>query len=223
MTLWDFASAMNRALGIVLNKVQTLFPESRNSVLSVSSLVDIRNEVARQPEWSHATHEQIREEAFRVALGSIGVHDAILAHDLTELYMSHRFGEIDLYADVAPCLSLLRGPYLLGIISNGNCYPERCGLPGVFDFVVFSQQIGIAKPDPRIFQYACQLANVSSDELVHVGDSVDTDVAGAVAAGATSVWLNRDRVSNDSDLVSDHEIGSLDELPGLVERMQCSH
>ncbi|MCH7739066.1 MAG: HAD family hydrolase, partial [Chloroflexi bacterium] len=52
-----------------------------------------------------------------------------------------------------------------------------------------------------------------------VGDALQTDVAGANAAGATSVWLNRAGVPNDSEVKPDYEIRSLTEVPALVERL----
>jgi putative hydrolase of the HAD superfamily len=71
-------------------------------------------------------------------------------------------------------------------VSNGNSHPERCGLPGRFQFVVLSQDVRAEKPDPEIFQAACAKAGCTPDKLIHVGDSLDTDVRGANAIGAAS-------------------------------------
>jgi len=40
---------------------------------------------------------------------------------------------------VLPTLSLLKDTYRLGLVTNGNTYPERCGLPGLFAFTIFAQ------------------------------------------------------------------------------------
>jgi FMN phosphatase YigB (HAD superfamily) len=81
---------------------------------------------------------------------------------------------------------------------------------------VFSQDVGVEKPDPAIFAVACSQAGCAPAELVHVGDSLATDVAGANAAGAVSVWLNRHGVENRTGIRPDYEIRSLSELAGIV-------
>ena len=53
---------------------------------------------------------------------------------------------------------------------------------------------------------------------MHVGDSLESDVAGAKSVGAVSVWLNRGAKRNDTGIVPDYEIQSLTELAGLVAR-----
>jgi putative hydrolase of the HAD superfamily len=142
--------------------------------------------------------------------------DDDLAADLYALYMKHRFGDVELYPDVLPALDALSADVTVGLLSNGNGYPERCGLGDRFDFVVFSQDVGFQKPDARIFLEACDRAGCAPHQLVHVGDSVESDVAGANGVGAVSVWLNRDGSVNDSRIVPDYEIQSLAELAGLV-------
>jgi len=57
--------------------------------------------------------------------------------------------------------------------------------------VVFSQDYGIEKPDPRLFQIAVEKAGCSIQQLLHVGDSLTNDITGSMAAGIKSVWLNR--------------------------------
>src|SRR5438132_14413877 len=76
-------------------------------------------------------------------------------------------------------LDSIGGRHVLGLVSNGNSYPERCGLHGRFGFVILAQNVGIEKPDPAIFQAAYREARCSSEQLMHIGDSLDTDVAGA--------------------------------------------
>jgi HAD superfamily hydrolase (TIGR01549 family) len=124
----------------------------------------------------------------------------------------HRFEDIKLFDDVLPALSVLGERYTLGILSNGNSYPERCGLEGIFQFVVFSQDHGFEKPDPRIFRVALEEAGCSGRELFHFGDSLETDVRGAVDSGVRCAWLNRQRVVNSTSIRADYEVSSLLEL-----------
>ena len=108
----------------------------------------------------------------------------------------------------------------LRVVSNGNSRPERHGLGGFFTFVLLSDDHGIEKPDPQVFEMAADAAGCAVSEIVHVGDNPLTDVAGANQAGALSVWLNRSgRTLAPGEPGPLREIGSLRELPRLVESM----
>ena len=109
-------------------------------------------------------------------------------------------------------LKELRVKYTLGILSNGNSYPERCGLESMFQFVVFSQDYGVEKPNPKLFEIAVEKAGCSKQQLLHVGDSLRNDVMGAINAGIKCVWLNRNSVENTLGIKVDYEFSSLLEL-----------
>lgn len=217
-TLWDFQKVMRHALSVTLERLRRRAPGGASAALTVERMIAIRDAVARELRGEGATHEEIRFEAFRRTVESVGRADDNLAADLYALYMMHRFGDVELYPDVVPTLDNLPADVSVGILSNGNGYPERCGLRDRFDFVVFSQDVGFEKPDARIFLEACDRAGCVSRELVHVGDSLASDVAGANGVGAVSVWLNRDGATNDSGIVPDYEIQSLTELADVMER-----
>ena len=51
-----------------------------------------------------------------------------------------------------PTLSLLKDTYRLGLVTNGNTYPERCGLPGLFAFTIFAQDYQVQKPQPEFYE-----------------------------------------------------------------------
>ena len=105
----------------------------------------------------------------------------------------------------------------MGLLSNGNTYPERCGLEGFFQFVVFAQDYGVQKPDPRLFEIAIEHAGCTKHQLLHVGDSFRNDIIGAKQAGVKSIWLNRQGENKRTGKQPDFEISSLRELTGLLE------
>ncbi len=213
-TLWDFEKTMRHSLKRVLEELEGMDPIAASG-LSVEGMIGVRDEVAEEMRSKGARLEEIRLEAFRRTLREAGRPDEDLARRLYGTYMRHRFGDIVLYEDASPALEALRGRYTLGMISNGNSYPERCGLGGVFGFVVLSQECGVRKPDPRIFKIALGRAGCSGHEMVHVGDSLEEDALGASAAGIRSVWINRDQRS-EARGEADWEISSLTELTDIL-------
>lgn len=100
------------------------------------------------------------------------------------------------YADVAPALVRLRARGCrLGIISNWDMRLSGLlgglGLGEMLDTVVSSAEVGLHKPDPRIFELACERLGVAPEEAAHVGDHVYADVLGARAVGMTPVLIDR--------------------------------
>ena len=93
----------------------------------------------------------------------------------------------------------------LGLISNTamtsgatfRVHLERLGLLQYFDALVFSDEVGWAKPSREIFQTALDALGVAPEAAVHVGDDRAADVGGALRAGLRAVWVARPPESYD--------------------------
>lgn len=216
MTLWDFQKVMRHSLKQALEELRRKVPTEPASRLAVDEMIDIRDQVAEELRDEVWNLSEIRRIAFERTLERVGCHDRNLARHLNQVYRKHRFEDIELYPDVLPALDVLSPHFKIGLLSNGNSYPDRCGLEGRFAFVVFSQDVHIEKPDRRIFEITARRAGCPLEQLLHVGDSLENDVAGARHAGAPAVWLNRDGARNDSGIQADFEITSLADLPRLL-------
>ena len=220
MTLWDFDKVMRNSLAHTIGELRKHLPGSMLIDLTVDRMIEIRNAVAEELKGKQAALEAIRLETFRRTIAAVGSDNRELAAHLNSVYLKYRFADIELYPDVLPLLDSIASRYALGLVSNGNSYPERCGLRDRFTFVIFAQNVGVEKPDPVIFQQACREARCSPEQLMHIGDSLATDVEGARRAGAVSVWLNRDRKLNHTGIRPDFEIHSLVELEKLLDGRQ---
>jgi putative hydrolase of the HAD superfamily len=100
------------------------------------------------------------------------------------------------YDDVAPAFERLRSQGVkVGIISNWDTRLEKVleglGLGSLVDCVVSSAVVGLHKPDPRIFELACERLAVDPSRCAHVGDHYYSDVVGARAAGLRPVLIDR--------------------------------
>ncbi|MFX1363244.1 MAG: HAD family hydrolase, partial [Promethearchaeota archaeon] len=136
-TLWDFESVMRHSLHHVLRELGRIDFQTAN-MLTVERMIEVRNRVAARLKGKVTNLEEVRFEAFRQTLKEIGRPNDELAIHLNEIYLKHRFEDIELFDDVLPTLNALREKYSLGLLSNGNSYPEQCGLEGMFQFIVFS-------------------------------------------------------------------------------------
>ncbi len=108
----------------------------------------------------------------------------------------------------------------IGVVANADHdYLMRClGRNGLrFDLVVDSETARCYKPEPRIFQRACDALSVPAGEAVMVGDTPETDVAGAQLAGLRAVWLNRGHRDWPGNLARpDAVIGELGQFLGFL-------
>ena len=125
-----------------------------------------------------------------------------------------------LFDDALPCVDALKERGLLvGLITNNESVHQRAkiakvGLEGLFDAVVISGEIGVAKPDPEIFTHACGLLGVAPSDAMHIGDNRYADAEGALGAGLRGVWLDR-RHEHDGSEVDFEVISSLREVTDL--------
>ena len=83
-----------------------------------------------------------------------------------------------------------------GVVTNNVASEQRqkiaaCGFGPLLDTVVISEETGVTKPDPRIFEIALERLGRSAAETVMLGDAWNTDIEGARAAGIRPIWFNR--------------------------------
>ena len=138
-------------------------------------------------------------------------------------YRSNRFHGLRLFDDAVPVLAELRARgHRLGIITNGPAEVQRAkvdllGVEPLVDFVIISGEFGVAKPDPRIFREALRLGRASEREALHVGDSLEFDIAGASATGIRTAWVNRHGAARTAaDPEPDHVVRTASEALALI-------
>lgn len=112
-------------------------------------------------------------------------------------FLDVRLATLRLYDDALPALQAIGAALPLAVISNGPLDNQRreaehLGLLGYFKAHCFEAELGRGKPDPRPFLHAARGLGCRPDELLHVGDSYTSDVAGARSVGAVAVWLRRE-------------------------------
>jgi putative hydrolase of the HAD superfamily len=89
---------------------------------------------------------------------------------------------------VTESLARLAGEFRLGLVTNGTRATQRAKLKALavealFDPVVISEEVGLRKPDPRIFELAIATWGVAPGSVLFVGDDPVSDIGGAMAAG----------------------------------------
>ena len=142
-----------------------------------------------------------------------------------EIYRAYHEANWQLFSDVIPALDALK-EQRLGIITNSNLAYQteklkRLGILDRFEWLVASEQVGVAKPDPAIFIEACRRAQTEPSESIYIGDDLEKDAVASQAAGLRGIWLNREvDLPHPSHVVM---MRDLRELAGMISRRtpQC--
>jgi putative hydrolase of the HAD superfamily len=134
-------------------------------------------------------------EIVRLAFADSGLRESDLVGRIAEYYRGLRLEAIQLYPGATETLQEVRRRGIrTALLTNGNGEAqrrsvERFDLARHFDCVVIEGEFGVGKPDVRVFEHAMAACGVSPAEVWMVGDSLEADIAPAVALGMHAVWI----------------------------------
>ncbi|KAA0550410.1 HAD-IA family hydrolase [Bacillus sp. BGMRC 2118] len=102
----------------------------------------------------------------------------------------------------------------VGMITNGTTQRQRAKIRNThlqhcFDTIIISEEVGLSKPDKRIFELALSKLNVQPEETLFVGDDIERDIGGCQDAQIKGLWFNPHRIKNETDIIPYDEIHSI--------------
>lgn len=139
-------------------------------------------------------------------------------------YLLNLGQQVDLIDGAAELVRALHGRYRMIVLTNGLKDVQRarltgCGLQSYFEGIVISDEVGVAKPDPRIFDIAFdQMGNPPREQVLMVGDGLSSDIRGAANYGIDACWFNPAGAARPDGLPIRFEISRLADLPALLAR-----
>mgnify|MGYP000480289682 CR=1 FL=1 len=139
----------------------------------------------------HADFWQVTGEALDYAMAALGVEDLALRAELMELYLS-----IPAYEEVPETLAALKAAGVrTGVLSNGSpmMLTSAVGCAEIapsLDVVLSVEEVGVFKPDFRVYQLACDRLRLEPKEIAFFSSNA-WDIAGAASFGFRAVWCNR--------------------------------
>lgn len=142
------------------------------------------------------TKEQLNAERYAHPLHVMGVPDAdaIGARFWDEAMQRLPLGS-RLMPHAREVLEYLRPRYRMYILSNGftelqSRKMQSAGIAHYFDGIVLSEDIGVNKPHPAIFEHALRVAGVTADKALMIGDNYEVDIEGARGVGIDQAYYN---------------------------------
>ncbi|MFB6187112.1 MAG: HAD family hydrolase, partial [Halobacteriaceae archaeon] len=157
--------------------------------------------------------EELRKMCFSSIAESKG-RDPGVGYELADIYNELRdYRNVRYTPGAEQILERVTNTHQVGILTNGD--PEMqwpkinaLGLDEYYDDLVFAGHSVPAKPDPDPFQHILSNLDSTPNQAVHIGDNLDTDIAGAKAVGCHAVWVEDPSITTPSP-TPDYSISQL--------------
>ena len=213
-TLWAVGPTLVAAEQVLNDWLRTHAPATAQGTTPDTRAAIRKQILLEHPDRSHDLNF-VRSEGLRRAMRAYG-DDPALADKAFAVFLEAR-QRVTCFDDVRPVLARWAQRYRLVAVTNGNANIERVGLGDLFAGAVNAHEIGCAKPDPRIFQAACRIADASPEAVLHIGDDPHLDVVAARAAGLQAAWLRRAAFAHRHpvDTLAEHALQPFDDLHAI--------
>jgi putative hydrolase of the HAD superfamily len=178
-------------------------------------------------EFSSNYHQHFDKLLMRLPTAAhAGVNPALIVSAGVVAYHDTKFQELKPFPDVKPLLRALRAAGIrTGIVTHGLTTKQaeklvRLGLLDFFDpeAIFISDQVGISKPNPKLYALALRELGLSAAEVMYVGDNLANDIAPPNSLGMLTTWARRAaRAGQDPDEITpDHVVEDFRELAAIL-------
>ena len=186
-TLFDYDRAEGEALTVTLSAALPEVPLRT----ALAAYHEINAGFWRRFEQGSTSLAELKPGRFRALLQSLGRDgdpQAISSRYLQELsarayFLPHAKEVVEELSRSFPLALVTNG---IGMVQRGRL--AKSGVAGCFRAVIISEELGLAKPDPRFFQAAREAISLPANELLCIGDNPISDIEGARAAGIDACW-----------------------------------
>jgi putative hydrolase of the HAD superfamily len=148
-------------------------------------------------------------------------------------YHEEKIDSIKLYDDVREVLETLKQMNIkTAIITDGRIIKQyekvlRLGIDDLIDHVIVSDEIGIKKPNEKLFEYCLKKTGVKGEEAIYIGDRLDKDIKPASNLGIHSVYIhrggkhdfNKSDVEKPEQISPKYEINDMRELINIIKEI----
>lgn len=208
-TLWPIWPTIDRAEVELQQWLAKYAPRTAAAFTDPHQRIQLRELAQSRLPHMHHDLSALREEMIRLGLEQSG-EDPSHARAGFEVFFAAR-NAVTLFDDALAGLSRLALRYPVLAVSNGNADIHRIGIGQYFVGSVSARDVGVGKPDPRIFHAASKALGLEPEQILHVGDDAHLDVVGALGCGMQTVWINR------SDHLWTHESNPHAEAATMLE------
>lgn len=217
-TLFDFEKSEKDALKNTILEFNIEYDE--NYHLKVYK--EINSAIWKELEDGLITQKKLKVERFK------RLSDRLKAEfdevQFTKAYTKHLSNASFLYDDSITIVENLHKDYRLSMITNGlkdvqDNRIRKSIIAKYFEDIVVSEEVDVAKPDPKIFEHALNnIKHTDKSKVLMVGDSLTSDIQGGINFGIDTCWFNPNKIINKTGITPTYEISNLMELKNIIEK-----
>lgn len=215
-TIWDFKRSAKKAFQSVIRQ----FGYTGDLNLLFARYHEINEALWRRLEDGTIKKDQLRVERYQTLFQEFDLDYSV--EEVSRKYLKAIGNGKDLMDGAEEVCRYLSEKYRLVIVTNGmqETQTSRMAdsvLEPFIDKMIISDEIGMAKPDPGIFEFAMNaIGHLNKETVIMVGDSLRADIAGGNAYGIDTCWVNYTGGRNTSDVQAKYEIQDIRELKHIL-------
>jgi len=212
-TLWDCAPVITKAEQTLFAWMQKHAPKTVDQWADGALMQRRAQVVSTYPEIA-CDMSLLRHKMIELTLVDAGYSDSLVDEAYDVFYRAR--SDVTLYPGVESVLDALSEHYSLAVITNGNADLSLIGLAEKFAHIQRASIENAPKPQAQMFEACLNEFHIKPEQLAHIGDNAVTDVGGAQAVGARSVWYRQPNEQwPDSQQRADAEVESLHDIQSL--------
>ena len=228
-TLCDSDTAWSIAQREIFQLLHEHYPDVSEETLT-EAWRTVHQELFKQLNAGKCAMADVRDSRFQCLFRELGLPVDKVMEELSDFFCLRYLTSLRLYDDVAILEKL--HTYHVGIITNGAhdehtdsqlSKVRHLGLSERIQSLTISGEVGVRKPNAKIFKVACERAGILPKEAMVVGDTIENDIVGANRAGMTSVFIDRksDVLTPETvDEQPDYSISNLYDVLSCLEHKQ---
>ncbi len=202
-TLWDFEKNSQEALTEIYHELRLDTYGIPAPEPFISLYVEHNHRCWEQYRKGEISKENLRSMRFQLTLDEYEVKDASLATRIGDEYVNRSPYKTNLFPGALELLDYLKRDYKICIITNGfeevqYIKIKESGMEKYFDHIITSEKAGVQKPHPDIFHLAMKLSDSKNNQVIMIGDDVETDVLAARKLDIDAVLFDPHK-KNDAD------------------------
>lgn len=215
-TLYDFKKSEREAFKNTMLKFNINYDENYH----LKIYKEINSALWKEFEQGLVTQEVLKIERFKRLSKALKIR--FDENEFANSYIENLADASFLYDNSLELIETLNKSFKLAIVTNGltsvqNKRIRQSNIAKFFDAIVISEEILIAKPNPKIFEHTLKLMNFSDkSKVLMIGDSLSSDIQGGINFGIDTCWYNPNKIINETSIKPTYEISNFDELKLLL-------
>lgn len=217
-TLFDFKKSERDAFKNTMLEFDIEYDENHHLKLYQG----INTAIWKEFEEGLITQDKLKVERFKRLSDTLNA--GFDENKFAKSYMKHLANASFLYEDSMKLAESLHKDYRLTIVTNGlkdvqDNRIRKSIIAKYFEDIVVSEEVKVAKPDPKIFEHTLNnIKHTDKSKVLIVGDSLTSDIQGGINFGVDTCWYNPNKIENKTAVKPTYEISSLMELKVILEK-----